>query len=248
LHLASYPLPFPLVSAARPPDAHTARLRPSRAPDFAMILKAAEHLCSWDHPWSGSAPWTTFRNPSQVEANRTMLSETADSTDFEQLALPLFASLYNHAFWLSRDQAEAEDLVQETFSKALRAFDSFQSGTNFKAWIFRILRNTFLTSRTGIAASRTVFLEDHPDALDTVAGPTPEDNLIRLDNQAALHSALEQLLPQLREVLLLCDVEEIKYRDIALILDIPIGTVMSRVSRARRTLHQLLQPQLGKLL
>jgi RNA polymerase sigma-70 factor (ECF subfamily) len=214
-----------------------------------MILKAAEHLCSWDQPWSGSAPWTTFRNPSQVEANRTMLSETADSTDFEQLALPLFASLYNHAFWLSRDQAEAEDLVQETFSKALRAFDSFQSGTNFKAWIFRILRNTFLTSRTGIAASRTVFLEDHPDTLDTAAAsPTPEDTLIRLDNQAALYSALEQLPPQLREVLLLCDVEEIKYRDIAVILDVPIGTVMSRVSRARRTLHQLLQPQLGKLL
>ena len=178
-----------------------------------------------------------------------MLSEITDSADFEQLALPLLASLYNHAFWLTRDQAEAEDLVQETFSKALRAFDSFQSGTNFKAWIFRILRNTFLTSRTGIAASRTVFLEDHPDALNTTAaGPTPEDHLIRLDNQAALHIALDQLPPQLREVLLLCDVEEIKYKDIALILDVPIGTVMSRVSRARRTLHQLLQPQLGKFL
>jgi RNA polymerase sigma-70 factor (ECF subfamily) len=105
--------------------------------------------------------------------------------------------------------------VQETFSKALRAFDSFQPGTNFKAWIFRILRNTFLTSRTGIATSRTVFLEDHPDTLGTVTDSTPEDTLIRLDNQAALHLALEQLQPQLREVLLLCDVEEIKYKDIA---------------------------------
>jgi RNA polymerase sigma factor (sigma-70 family) len=178
-----------------------------------------------------------------------MPSATIRSANFERLALPLFASLYNHAFWLTRNEAEAEDLVQETFSKALRAFDSFQPNTNFKAWIFRILRNTFLTSRTGIAASRTLFLEDHPDALDTAAAdPTPEDNLIRLDNEAALHSALEQLQPTLREALLLCDVEEIKYKDIAVILDVPIGTVMSRISRARRTLRQLLQPQLGESL
>jgi RNA polymerase sigma factor (sigma-70 family) len=185
----------------------------------------------------------------RTEALRTMSSATIRSANFEQLALPLFASLYNHAFWLTRNQAEAEDLVQETFSKALRAFDSFQPGTNFKAWIFRILRNTFLTTRTGIAASRTLFLEDHPGALDTVAtDPTPEDHLIRLDNEAALHTALEQLQPPLREALLLCDVEEIKYKDIAIILDVPIGTVMSRISRARSTLRQLLQPHLGESL
>jgi RNA polymerase sigma-70 factor (ECF subfamily) len=178
-----------------------------------------------------------------------MPSAASRNTDFEQLALPLFASLYNHAFWLTRNQFEAEDLVQETFTKSLRAFDSFQPGTNFKAWIFRILRNTFLTTREGIAASRTVFLEDHSDTLDTTAsGPTPEDTLIRLDNEAALHTALEQLQPQLRDALLLCDVEEIKYKDIAVILDVPIGTVMSRISRARRTLRQLLQPQLGESL
>ena len=173
----------------------------------------------------------------------------APGATFEQLALPLLPSLYSHAFWLSRNHAEAEDLVQETISKALRAFDSFQAGTNFKAWIFRILRNTFLTSRTGIAASRTVFLEDHPDLLDTTdTNPTPEDHLIRLDNQAAVNEALDQLQPPLREVLLLCDVEELKYKDIALVLDVPIGTVMSRISRARRTLHQLLQTQLGESL
>jgi RNA polymerase sigma-70 factor (ECF subfamily) len=188
------------------------------------------------------------RNLRQTEALRIMPSTVIRSAAFEELALPLFASLYNHAFWLTRNQSEAEDLVQETFSKALRGFDSFQSGTNFKAWIFRILRNTFLTSRTGIATSRTVFLEDHPETLDTVTGTTPEDTLIRLDNQAALHLALEQLHPSLREVILLCDVEEIKYKDIATILDVPIGTVMSRISRARSTLRQLLQPELGESL
>src|ERR1700726_2904496 len=117
------------------------------------------------------------RNLRQTEAHRTMPPTPTRSATFEQLALPLFTSLYNHAFWLTHNDAEAEDLVQETFSKALRAFDSFQAGTNFKAWVFRILRNTFLTSRTGLAASRTVFLEDHPHVLDTTdAHPTPEDN------------------------------------------------------------------------
>jgi RNA polymerase sigma-70 factor (ECF subfamily) len=183
-----------------------------------------------------------------TEALRTMSPATTHSTDFEQLALPLFTSLYNHAHWLTRNPSEAEDLVQETFTKAFRAFDSFQHDTNFKAWIFRILRNTFLTTRTRIATSRTVFLEDQPDTFDTATGPTPEDTLIRLDNQAALHTALEQLQPQLREALLLCDVEEIKYKDIAVILEVPIGTVMSRISRARRTLRQLLQSQLGESL
>src|SRR5580693_7545941 len=129
-----------------------------------------------------------LRNSRTTEALRAMPFAITRSADFEQLALPLFASLYNHAFWLTRNQAEAEDLVQETFTKSLRAFDSFQSGTNFKAWIFRILRNTFLTTRSGISASSTVFLEDHPDTLaSTASGPTPEDNLIRLDNEAALH-------------------------------------------------------------
>ena len=168
-----------------------------------------------------------------------MPSSTSNSATFEELALPLFLSLYNHAFWLVRNRAEAEDLVQETFSKALRAFDSFQPSTNFKAWIFRILRNTFLTSRTGLAASRTVFLEDHAGTFDIAATePSPEEYVLRLDNQAKLQAALDRLQAPLREVLLLCDVEEIKYKDIAVILDVPIGTVMSRISRARQALRQ----------
>jgi RNA polymerase sigma factor (sigma-70 family) len=184
-----------------------------------------------------------------TEALRIMPSPVSQSESFEQLALPLFASLYNHAFWLTRNQAEAEDLVQETLSKSLRAFDTFERGTNFKAWIFRILRNTFLTTRTAIAASRTVFLEDNPEVLEfTATGATPEENLIRLDNHEALWAALEQLQTPLREALLLCEVEDLKYKDIAAILDIPIGTVMSRISRARQVLRQILQSQFGESL
>src|ERR1700748_371864 len=122
------------------------------------------------------------RFPTYSEAFRTM-SSVPSSASSEQLALPLLPSLYRHAFWLSRNHAEAEDLVQEAIAKALRAFDSFQADTNFKAWIFRILRNTFLTSRTGIAALRTVALEDQPEVHSmSDDSPTPEDHLIRLDN------------------------------------------------------------------
>ena len=181
-----------------------------------------------------------------TEAPLTMSSTTTQSATFEELALPLLVSLYNHAFWLARNRAEAEDIVQETLAKALRAFDSFQPSTNFKAWIFCIMRNTFLTSRTGIAASRTIFLEDHASAFEiAAAGPSPEEIVIRLDDQVALQAALEKLQPLLREVLLLCDAEEMKYKDIALILGVPIGTVMSRISRARQALRELLRPQLG---
>src|ERR1700735_236640 len=90
-------------------------------------------------------------------ANRGSGTQTSE---FEELALPLIPSLYNVALWLSRDASDAEDLVQETFLKALRGFDTFERDTNFKAWIFRILRNTYLTSRAALAARRTVALED----------------------------------------------------------------------------------------
>ena len=171
---------------------------------------------------------------------------------FEELAVPCLASLYNVAFWLSRNAADAEDLVQETFLKALRGFSSFQPGSNFKAWIFRILRNTYLTSRSGLAARRTVALEEelgehesgtalYPEG--AIDRETPELNLIRLNDRAALHAAMESLPAPLLEVILLCDVEEMKYKDIALVLNIPIGTVMSRVARARAALRRVIEAQ-----
>jgi RNA polymerase sigma-70 factor (ECF subfamily) len=182
---------------------------------------------------------------------RTVRPRGAQTTAFEDLALPLLPSLYNIAFWLSRNPADAEDLVQETFLKALRGFPSFEPGSNFKAWIFRILRNTYLTSRTGLAAMRTVALEDEladRNESGTALFPegaidleTPERNLIRLSDRAALHAAMEKLPPPLLEVILLCDVEEMKYREIATVLEIPIGTVMSRIARARTALRKELE-------
>ena len=172
------------------------------------------------------------------------------TSSFEDLALPLLPSLYNIAVWLSRNPADAEDLVQETFLKALRGFTAFEPGTNFRAWIFRILRNTYLTSRSGLAVARTVALEDeleerdesgprlHPEA--AIDRQTPEANLIRLSDRAALQAAMEKLPAPLLEVILLCDVEEMKYREIASVLEVPIGTVMSRIARARAALRETL--------
>lgn len=179
-------------------------------------------------------------------------SEAAPLTSlFEELALPLLPSLYNVAFWLTRNATDAEDLVQETFLKALRGFASFEPGSNFKAWIFRILRNSYLTSRGGLAARLTGSLDEELDETGE-AGPgsypeavidrqTPEVNLIRLADQAALHAAMEKLPPLLLEVILLCDIEEMRYREIAGVLGIPIGTVMSRIARGRTALRVALE-------
>jgi RNA polymerase sigma-70 factor (ECF subfamily) len=182
---------------------------------------------------------------------RAVRQSGPQTTAFEDVALPLLPSLYNVASWLSRNPADAEDLVQETFLKALRGFSSFEPGSNFRAWIFRILRNTYLTSRTGLAALRTVALEDEladRNESGTALFPegaidreTPERNLIRLSDRASLHAAMEKLPPPLLEVILLCDVEEMKYREIATVLEIPIGTVMSRIARARTALRRELQ-------
>src|ERR1035438_9844481 len=97
------------------------------------------------------------------------------AASFEDLAMPLFDQLYNFAHWLTQNRAEAEDLVQETYMKALKGLQSFQQGANFRAWMFRILRNTFLTSRTGLKA--TTPLEEEEDALPPVL-ETPESALL----------------------------------------------------------------------
>ena len=158
--------------------------------------------------------------------------------------MPLFDSLYNFARWLARDESEAEDLVQEAFSKALRGFASFTPGTDFRAWIFRILRNTFLTSRTGLSSRMTESLEDDEQSLSVaVTWETPESLALASATREALQSALQRLPVEYREVVLLCDVEEMKYKEIAEVLGIPIGTVMSRVARARKSLRRLLTEQ-----
>jgi len=163
-----------------------------------------------------------------------------DGPTFEALALPLFEALYNYARWLAREPAEAEDLVQETYLKGLRGFRSFAPGTNFKAWMFRILRNTFLTSRTGLRAVPPLSVEDEPEeVMQLAAGDgTPETRLFHRANERILQEAIGNLPLPFREVLLLSDVEELSYREIAGMLSIPVGTVTSRLLRARRKVRE----------
>ena len=163
---------------------------------------------------------------------------------FEELAMPLFDSLYNFARWLARDSNDAEDLVQETYLKALRSFASFRPGTNFRAWMYQILRNTFLSSRSKLERRMTVAMDsdwDGPElAVDT---DTPETILMNRSNSQLIQRAIDDLPVLYRETLLLCEVEEMSYQEIGEILSIPIGTVMSRLARARKAVRQILHSQ-----
>lgn len=159
---------------------------------------------------------------------------------FEELAVPLFDQLYNFARWLTQDTAEAEDLVQETYAKALRGFSSFQAGTNFRAWMYRILRNSFLSSRTGLKS--TVLWDEEGSPAAEVS--TPESLYLERANRQSVQEALAELPVPFREILLLCEVEEMSYQEIAETLSIPMGTVMSRLSRARKALRLILQQKL----
>jgi RNA polymerase sigma-70 factor (ECF subfamily) len=123
--------------------------------------------------------------------------------------------------------------------KALRGFSSFQQGTNFRAWIYRILRNTFLTSQTGLKVTAALDADDEI-LLEPATQTTPESILLARVELETIQQALESLPVHHREVILLCDLEEMSYQEIGQTLSIPIGTVMSRLSRARKAMRSLL--------
>lgn len=165
-----------------------------------------------------------------------------EAAGFEDLAMPVFDSAYNLARWLARNDHDAEDLVQETYLKAFRNFHSFQAGTNFRAWMYRILRNTFINSRTGPRATSCISLDSEEERPDlAVETNTPESILRKRLDSRLVQSAIDNLPLHYQEALLLCDVEEMSYREIAEILSIPIGTVMSRLARARKLIRGFLR-------
>jgi len=179
-------------------------------------------------------------NGTKINLGRTVWSQVSglNQKDFEKLALPLLDPLYNFARWMCSDADEARDLVQETFAKALKALSSFREGTNFRAWMFRILRNTFLTSRTGLERRNTVQESEEGFNSSVVTHDTPELALVRRADTELVQQAIAKLPVGFQEVLVLADLEELKYQEIADALDIPIGTVMSRLARARGLLRQ----------
>jgi len=169
---------------------------------------------------------------------------TGDFGSFEELAMPHFAKLYNFAHWLTQDRATAEDLVQETYMKALRGFSSFQQGTNFRAWMYKILRNTFLTTKAGLKVSVSLDSDGDDKPAEPAVTETPESVLLARVEVETIQSALEKLPVKFREIILLCDLEEMSYQEIGQTLGIPIGTVMSRLSRARKAMRELLAANL----
>jgi RNA polymerase sigma-70 factor (ECF subfamily) len=167
---------------------------------------------------------------------------------FERDALPLLPGLYGAALRMTRNPADAEDLLQETTLRAYRGFASFQEGTNLKAWLYRILTNSFInTYRKKQREPRTVEGPDDVDewflfdriGVQSVARSAEEDVLERIPD-ADVKVALESIPENFRIAVLLADVEGFSYKEIAEIMDVPIGTVMSRLHRGRKALEKAL--------
>jgi RNA polymerase sigma-70 factor (ECF subfamily) len=161
---------------------------------------------------------------------------------FEAEALRYLDVLYRAALRITRQPADAEDLVQETYLRAFRAADRFERGTNLRAWLFTILMNAARNRRRDSSRDPVMVDSEVVEHVGAPASePTPEDHLLRNVLDADLQAALDGLPEAFREAVWLRDVEEFTYAEIATMLGIPIGTVMSRISRGRRLLFDHLK-------
>ncbi len=166
---------------------------------------------------------------------------------FEREVLPLLPNLYSAALRMTRNPADAEDLVQETYLRAYRGFSGFEEGTNLRAWMYRILTNTFINSYRKKQREPVTVQEDDLDEWylydklgESGVEPSAEAEVIRSMPDEDVQRALEALPEGFRLAVLLADVEGFSYKEIAEILGIPIGTVMSRLHRGRRALEKAL--------
>tara|TARA_B100002052_G_scaffold93575_1_gene86304 strand:+ start:11652 stop:12278 length:627 start_codon:yes stop_codon:yes gene_type:complete len=172
----------------------------------------------------------------------------ADQAEFESMAMPFMDQLYSHALRLTKNSSDAEDLVQETYLKGYRAFSSFKEGTNLRAWLFRILTNSFINN---YRKKQRGFEEEDFDEVDdlylhrrlgsiqnSTLGMSAEDMLFERLTEDEIKDAVENLPTQYREVVLLADVQGFSYKEIAEILEVPDGTVMSRLHRGRAKLQK----------
>jgi RNA polymerase sigma-70 factor, ECF subfamily len=174
----------------------------------------------------------------------------ADQAHFTDVAMEHMPGLYSAALRMTRNPADAEDLVQETYLKAYRAYGSFTEGTNLRAWLYRILTNTYINSYR--AAQRRPEVTDVEDVEDlylykrlsgsggTEQGRSAEDEALDRFTDDDVKTALEELPEAFRMAVLLADVEGFSYKEISEITDVPIGTVMSRIHRGRRALQKAL--------
>jgi RNA polymerase sigma factor (sigma-70 family) len=164
---------------------------------------------------------------------------------FERIVMPHLAAAYNLARWLTGKDHDAEDLVQEAYLRAYKFFDRFQ-GDDGRAWLLAVVRNTCYTwlTRQQTHERAVSFQEEiHGTGSDAL---NPETLLLRKATRQLLHDALEELPIEFREVVVLRELEGFSYKEIAAIVDIPLGTVMSRLTRGRSRLQQCLAPRLSK--
>ena len=159
-----------------------------------------------------------------------LAAELTPAQRFEQDALPLLDQLYGGALRMTRNPADAEDLVQETYVKAFQAFERFKPGTNLKAWLYRIMTNTYINSYRKAHASH-----------DSSGLESAEVEALKLLPDSQITEALNQLSEDYRMVVYYSDVEGLPYKEIAEIMDTPLGTVMSRLHRGRKQLRDLLK-------
>ena len=162
-----------------------------------------------------------------------------DRDRFAQCVLPHLNAAYNLARWLTRNPHDAEDIVQESYLRALQFFGGFQLGGNSRVWLLQIVRNTW---RTWMRKNHPRELVREDENIDNAAASAldPETALVREANSELVRQAIEELSPAYREVLILREFEELSYKEISSIVDAPLGTVMSRLSRAREDLHMRL--------
>jgi RNA polymerase sigma-70 factor (ECF subfamily) len=165
---------------------------------------------------------------------------------FEKRTLPFLDPLYSYAHALTGNGVEAEDLVQETFLKAYRAFDSFREGTNLKAWLFRILKNTFINEFhykkryeefAGDGSEDEAYEKLIATRKTEAEQPNVEKDVFDSSFGDEVAQALDALPPEFRSAVYMADVEEMSYEEIAEAMEIPIGTVRSRIARGRRILQ-----------
>jgi RNA polymerase sigma-70 factor (ECF subfamily) len=162
---------------------------------------------------------------------------------FEQLVLPHLDAAYNLARWLTRSDSDAEDVVQEACLRALNSFASFQRGRDARPWLLKIVRNTCYTWLRQNRAHEFVASTDEMPHEPPASDASPETLLIQNADSRALRRALEDIALEYREALVLRELEGLSYKEIAELLGVPIGTVMSRLSRGRKDLCRILRPQ-----
>ncbi|MBD3181850.1 sigma-70 family RNA polymerase sigma factor [Candidatus Poribacteria bacterium] len=162
--------------------------------------------------------------------------------EFEEIAIQYMDSLYSAALRMTRDGNEAEDLVQDAYLRAYRFFDKFEKGTNFKAWLFKILKNIYINKyRKRSKMPQMVEVSDVEVVGELSDTYTPENEIFDKLLDDDLTSAIEDLPEEFRFAIILSDVEGLSYKEIANVLDIPIGTVMSRLHRGRKLLRESLK-------